>query len=89
VSGLNVCGYCHGVHAATAQAFGVSEGTLAALLADVDFAPVAGQLKPLLRYAGKLTVEYGLGIRELMRVPRIRPRSSAGVGTGGHDPLDV
>jgi uncharacterized peroxidase-related enzyme len=56
VSGLNVCGYCHGVHAATAQAFGVSAGTLAALLADVDSAPVAAQLKPLLRYAGKLTV---------------------------------
>lgn len=56
VSGLNVCGYCHGVHAATAQAFGIPEGTLAALLADVDSAPVARQLKPLLRYARKLTV---------------------------------
>jgi uncharacterized peroxidase-related enzyme len=56
VSGLNACGYCHGVHAATARAFGVSEGTLAALLADVDSAPVAGRLKPLLEYARKLTV---------------------------------
>jgi hypothetical protein len=36
-----------------------------------------------------LLAEYGLVIRELMRVPRTRPRSSAGVGTGGHDLLDA
>ncbi len=56
VSGLNACGYCHGVHQATAQAFGIGDGILAALLADVGTAPVPGRLKPLLRYAGKLTV---------------------------------
>jgi AhpD family alkylhydroperoxidase len=28
VSGLNACGYCHGVHAATAEAFGIPEDTL-------------------------------------------------------------
>jgi uncharacterized peroxidase-related enzyme len=55
VSGLNACGYCHGVHAATAQAFGVPGETLTALLADVGSAPVAERLKPLLRYVGKLT----------------------------------
>jgi AhpD family alkylhydroperoxidase len=26
VSGLNACGYCHGVQTATAQAFGIDEG---------------------------------------------------------------
>jgi uncharacterized peroxidase-related enzyme len=56
VSGLNACRYCHGVHAATAQAFGIGEGALGALLADVTTAPVAERMKPILRYAGKLTL---------------------------------
>ena len=56
VSGLNACRYCHGVHKATAQAFGIPEGTLAALLDDVGTAPVAEPVKPLLRYARKLTL---------------------------------
>lgn len=56
VSGLNACRYCHGVHTATAQAFGISDGTLAALLTDVSAAPVPERMKPLLRYAGKLTL---------------------------------
>jgi uncharacterized peroxidase-related enzyme len=56
VSALNACRYCHGVHQATAQAFGIGEGTLAALLRDIDGAPVADRMKPLLRYAGKLTL---------------------------------
>jgi uncharacterized peroxidase-related enzyme len=56
VSGVNACGYCHGVHQATAQAFGIGEGTLAALLTDVDTAPIPERMKPLLRYVGKLTV---------------------------------
>lgn len=57
VSGLNACGYCHGVHEATAQAFGLSAGVLDALLDDVDVAPVDARLKSLLRYARKLTLE--------------------------------
>jgi uncharacterized peroxidase-related enzyme len=56
VSGLNACRYCHGVHTATAQAFGTSEGTLGALLADIGTAPVAERMRPLLRYVGKLTL---------------------------------
>jgi uncharacterized peroxidase-related enzyme len=55
VSGLNACNYCHGVHTATAQAFGVEAGTLAALLDDVDAAPVDQRIKPVLRYVRKLT----------------------------------
>lgn len=56
VSALKACRYCHGVHPATAQAFGIGDGTLAALLADVSAAPAPG---PLMRYVGKLTVSPG------------------------------
>jgi uncharacterized peroxidase-related enzyme len=55
VSGLNACEYCHGVHTATAHAFGVDEGLVVALLDDVDAAPVDARMKPVLRYVGKLT----------------------------------
>jgi uncharacterized peroxidase-related enzyme len=56
VSGLNSCRYCHGIHAATAELFGIAEGTLAALLSDVDTAPVEERMKPVLRFVGKLTL---------------------------------
>jgi uncharacterized peroxidase-related enzyme len=56
VSGLNACRYCHGVHTATAQAFGISESTLRALLDDIGTVQVAERMKPLLRYVGKLTL---------------------------------
>ena len=56
VSGLNACRYCRGVHAATAQVFGIGAGTLDALLADVTTAPVAERMKPILQYVGKLTL---------------------------------
>jgi uncharacterized peroxidase-related enzyme len=55
VSGVNECGYCHGVHTATAEAFGVQEGLLEALLADLDSAPVDERTRAVLRYVGKLT----------------------------------
>lgn len=55
VSGLNACSYCHGVHTATAENFGIAEGTLEALLENVDTAPVDGKIKPLLHYVRKLT----------------------------------
>ena len=55
VSGVNSCGYCHGVHTATAAAFGIPEQTLTALLTDIDTSPVDERLKPLLHYVGKLT----------------------------------
>ena len=57
VSGLNACHYCYGVHSQTAQAFGVPEDLLTQLLADIDSAPIDDTLKPLLRYARKLTLE--------------------------------
>jgi len=56
VSGLNACHYCHGVHGATAQAFGVSEGLLGDLLKDVETAEVEPRMRPVLRYVRKLTL---------------------------------
>ena len=55
VSGLNACDYCHGVHTATAQAFGIQAETLAARLDHIDAAPVDPPMKPVLRYVRTLT----------------------------------
>ncbi len=56
MSGLNACHYCHGVHAATAQRYGIPEGLLSDLLADVDTAAVSVALRPVLHYVCKLTL---------------------------------
>jgi len=55
VSGLNHCRYCHGVHTATAERLGVPAGAVQQLVEGVDMAPVAEKMKPILRYAEKLT----------------------------------
>jgi uncharacterized peroxidase-related enzyme len=55
VSGLNRCRYCYGVHSATAKLLGVRDGTLQNLINTVDAAPVAKEMKPVLRYARQLT----------------------------------
>jgi uncharacterized peroxidase-related enzyme len=55
VSDLNACQYCHGGHAATAIVLGAPSGVFEALRQGVDTAPVHPKLKPLLRYAKKLT----------------------------------
>lgn len=56
VSALNACSYCHGVHAATAQAFGVDALLMDALIADVDLAPIDEGLRPVFRFVRKLTL---------------------------------
>ena len=55
VSGLNHCGYCHGVHAATADLLGAPKSAISSALDDVDSSPIAEKMKPVLRYARKLT----------------------------------
>lgn len=57
VSGVNACGYCHGVHTVTAEACGVETGLAPAAVADLDAAPVDEKMRPVLRYVGKLTRE--------------------------------
>ena len=56
VSGVNACEYCHGVHAETAAAFGVSRPLLESLLQDVDGAEIESAMKPVLNYVRKLTL---------------------------------
>lgn len=55
VSGLNACGYCYGVHRATAEQFGVDADLLGRLVGDLDSAPVEERLRTLLRYVGLVT----------------------------------
>ena len=55
VSGVNSCGYCHGVHTVAAEACGIATGVVPAAVADLDSAPVPENMRPVLRYADKLT----------------------------------
>lgn len=55
VSGLNRCQYCFGVHAETAKAYGFPARAVAIMIDDLDGAELDEKLKPLLRFARKLT----------------------------------
>lgn len=54
-SGVNDCTYCYSTHKATAEALGVEEGLLDAMLSDLASSKVDENLKPVLRYVEKLT----------------------------------
>lgn len=56
VSALNACTYCHGVHAATAKAFGIPAEVLEALVTDPDCSAVEPRLGTIFRYVRKLTL---------------------------------
>jgi uncharacterized peroxidase-related enzyme len=55
VSQLNACEYCFGGHAATSVLLGASKEVFDQLRIGIETAPVDEKLKPLLRYAKKLT----------------------------------
>jgi uncharacterized peroxidase-related enzyme len=55
VSGVNSCAYCHGAHTVAAEACGIAEGAAPAAVVDLGTAPVPENMRPVLRYAGKLT----------------------------------
>jgi uncharacterized peroxidase-related enzyme len=55
VSGLNHCRYCHGVHVATAELLGTPGNPVVNAINDIDTAPIDDKMKPVLRYARKLT----------------------------------
>lgn len=54
VSGLNACNFCYGAHKIYADVFGFDEEVVEQMVADLESAPVAEKLKPLLKYAAKL-----------------------------------
>ncbi len=66
VSGLNACNYCHGVHAATARAFGVDETLLTELVNDPDCAAADERMRPIFRFLRKLTLTPSKMIRDEM-----------------------
>ena len=57
VSGLNECRYCRAVHTATVERLGAAKGLVDQLIDDIDTAPVEQRMKPVLRYAKKLTMQ--------------------------------
>jgi len=56
VSGLNACQYCRGIHAVTADRFGVSSDLLETLLEDPSEARLDEALRPLFAFVKKLTL---------------------------------
>jgi uncharacterized peroxidase-related enzyme len=65
ISGLfNDCGYCIGIHGMIAERFGIQEGLIIELLADIDKAEIDDNFKPILRYVKKLTLEPTKMMRE-------------------------
>jgi uncharacterized peroxidase-related enzyme len=55
VSGLNGCDFCFGAHQIIAEAAGVDPAVFAALMDDIESAPVDQKLKPIFRYVQTLT----------------------------------
>ncbi|MCH7696319.1 MAG: peroxidase-related enzyme [Proteobacteria bacterium] len=54
-SRLNGCALCSGVHSLVAEQFGIENGAIDAIIDDIDSAPVDDKIRPLLRFAKKLT----------------------------------
>lgn len=54
VSGLNACQFCYGSHRLFAEAFGMNEGVLAQMVADLEAVDLPSNLKALLGYVRKL-----------------------------------
>jgi uncharacterized peroxidase-related enzyme len=55
VSGLNRCRYCHAVHTATAERLGAPKGAVPKLIDGTENGEVPEKMRPVLRYARKLT----------------------------------
>lgn len=55
-SSQNACSYCYDSHKPVAAAFGIDEAVFDGLLLDIDDANVSENLKPILKFAKKLTL---------------------------------
>jgi uncharacterized peroxidase-related enzyme len=58
VSWVNRCRYCFETHAATAGHFGVRRDLIDALTAEAECSDVPERLRPMLRFARKLTLQH-------------------------------
>ncbi|GAK32205.1 alkyl hydroperoxide reductase AhpD [Iodidimonas nitroreducens] len=56
VSGLNHCHFCYNAHRVYAESYGFAPDVTPALLDDLATAPIDDALRPILAYAGKLTI---------------------------------
>ena len=55
VSRVNTCAFCFGAHMNVCRAMGVDPDLFDRLIDDIDSAPVDDRMKPILKYARKLT----------------------------------
>lgn len=56
VSGLNECRYCRGVHAVTAESFGVDPTLLTGMIENLERSALEAKWVPLMAYVRKLTL---------------------------------
>ena len=68
VSRANECAFCIGAHSATARRAYQDGPKVAAVLADLDSAPISGGLRATLRMLGKLTGEGKVGAEDMRQV---------------------
>jgi len=68
VSKVNECAFCIGAHTATAGQAYQDGSKVAAVLADLESAPVEGGLRATLRMLGKLTREGKVGAEDMRQV---------------------
>jgi uncharacterized peroxidase-related enzyme len=68
VSRANECAFCIGAHSATARRAYQDGPKVAAVLADLDSAPISGGLRATLRMLGKLTREGKVGAEDVREV---------------------
>ena len=57
VSGLNKCEFCYNAHTLYAETYGIDQSAFDGLLDDVNSANIPDNMKPVLSYAKKLTLE--------------------------------
>ena len=68
VSRANECAFCIGAHSATARRAYQDGPKVAAVLADLESAPISGGLRATLRMLGKLTREGKVGAEDMREV---------------------
>ena len=68
VSRANECAFCVGAHSATARQAYQDGPMVAAVLADLESAPISGGLRATLRMLGKLTREEKVGAEDMRQV---------------------